>query len=84
MKGATIASRQLIASRCASLCSFGAPLLSPEPFYDQQSDSVKCYVKGTYGRTAFPLGIVLHDLSDDLPGGTWIVHYLKRTSSVAN
>mmetsp|Transcript_42801 Transcript_42801/g.167256 ORF Transcript_42801/g.167256 Transcript_42801/m.167256 type:complete len:157 (-) Transcript_42801:1347-1817(-) len=68
MKGATIASRQSIASRCASSCSFGAPLLSPEPFYDQRSDSVKCYVKGTYGRTAFPLGIVLHDLSDDLPG----------------
>ncbi|KAJ8907576.1 hypothetical protein NDN08_007687 [Rhodosorus marinus] len=68
MKGATIATRQTIASRCAGLCSFGAPLLSPEPFYDQRSDSVKCYVKGTYGRAAFPLGIVQHGLTDDLPG----------------
>lgn len=62
--GASLAKRRWIASRCESICSFGAALERPKPYYDVKRAMVMCYVVATYGPGAYPLGTVPVEFTD--------------------
>ncbi|KAL6556148.1 hypothetical protein OROGR_005436 [Orobanche gracilis] len=60
MYGVTSVKPAWLVEHAKSSCTFSAPLTDPKPFYDAQTDQVKCWVIPTFGR--FCLEFPMHSL----------------------
>lgn len=57
MRGITGIEPAWIPAFCSSLCTSGAPLADPPPYFDTEKGIIKCFVKSTYGRQGWPLPV---------------------------
>ncbi|KAI4354890.1 hypothetical protein L6164_003715 [Bauhinia variegata] len=55
MHGVTAVEPAWLVDHTKSSCIFSAPLTDPKPFYDTESDQVKCWVTPTFGRFCWEL-----------------------------
>ncbi|KAJ7963069.1 ATP-dependent RNA helicase DEAH13 [Quillaja saponaria] len=55
MHGVTSVEASWLVDYARSSCTFSAPLTDPKPFYDAQTDQVKCWVVPTFGRFSWEL-----------------------------
>jgi hypothetical protein len=65
MAGLTVISPAWIPELCkdCSLLQWLPPLTQPKPFYDPETDSVKCYVPSVYGAHRWELPPVIQPLT---------------------
>ncbi|XP_061371043.1 ATP-dependent RNA helicase DEAH13 [Gastrolobium bilobum] len=65
MHGVTSVEPAWLVEHAKSSCIFSPPLMDPRPFYDSQTDQVKCWVIPTFGRFCWELPKHSLPISDD-------------------
>lgn len=65
MHGVTRVDPGWLVEHAKSSCVFSAPLMDPRPFYDTQTDQVKCWVNPTFGRFCWELPKCQLPISDN-------------------
>lgn len=60
----------------ASLCNLSKPLEDPAPFYDSETDSVRCFRSATFGPHHWPLPQTEHAFPDDIDKYKWFGRFL--------
>ena len=58
MRGVTAIDPAWLPIYCSEQCAFSQPMSEPEPFWNDETGQIMCYVNGTFGKQAWCLPMV--------------------------
>ncbi|GAB6030214.1 hypothetical protein CHUAL_005886 [Chamberlinius hualienensis] len=76
MKGVTVIEPEWLITFCPTQCTLSNPMTEPEPRFDPQTGTLKCFVTATFGKCGWELPASEVDFPEGLERMRWFARFL--------